>query len=214
MANDTSERNKTYNVVPGPRMGMVTPEFLAHIADVAQKHNIPLLKLTEAQRLAFIGQDPSTVEAIWQDLGHSDGPRKPVGIHYIKACPGKTWCKYGVQDSLALGAQIEKELLTFPLPAKTKVGVSGCSMNCCEGFVRDIGVFGKKSGWTLVFGGNGAGRPRFGDIIGESLTDEQVLILAKKALSYYRDNARPRERTARFMDRTSLADLREAISGP
>ncbi|MBA3015208.1 MAG: NAD(P)/FAD-dependent oxidoreductase [Proteobacteria bacterium] len=212
MSNDTTDINKTFNIVPGPKMGMVTPEFLAHIAEVAQKHNIPMLKLTEAQRLAFIGQAPEAVEEIWQDLGHSAGPRKPVGIHYIKACPGKTWCKYGVQDSLTLGATIEKELLDFPLPAKTKVGVSGCSMNCCEGFVRDIGVFGRKSGWTLVFGGNGAGRPRFGDIIGESLTDEQLLTLLKKVLIYYRDNARPKERTARFMDRTSVADLHNAIA--
>lgn len=134
-----------------------------------------------------------------------------MGIHYIKACPGKAWCKYGVQDSLALGAKMEKALLSMPLPAKTKVGISGCSMNCCEGFVRDLGVFGKKDGWTLIFGGNGGGRPRIGDIIGEGLSDELLLVLAEKALRYYNANARPRERSARFMDRTSLADLKAAL---
>lgn len=211
MANNSTDRNQTYNIVPGAKMGMVTPEFLETIARVARAHKIPLLKFTEAQRLAIIGQAPEEVEAIWQELGHSTGPKKPVGIHYIKACPGKTWCKYGVQDSLTLGAKIEKALLDMPLPAKTKVGVSGCSMNCCEGFVRDLGVFGKKAGWTLVFGGNGAGRPRIGDIIGEGLTDEELLVLAEKALRYYCANARKRERTARFMDRTALSDLQDAL---
>jgi len=214
MSTDSTARITTFNIVPGPRMGTITPEFLETVARVARKHQVPLLKFTDAQRLAFIGHPPEAVQSIWQDLGQSEGPKKPVGIHYIKACPGKPWCKYGVQDSLALGSKIEQALLSMPLPAKTKVGISGCSMNCCEGFVRDLGVFGKKSGWTLVFGGNGAGRPRFGDIIGEGLSDEQVLVLAEKALRYYRENARPRERTARFMDRSSLADLMHAVQAP
>ncbi len=211
---NAAQSHKSYNIVPGPKMGMVTPEFLEAIARVARKHQIPLMKLTEAQRLAFIGQDPEAIEQIWQELGHASGPQKPVGIHYIKACPGKRWCKYGVQDSLALGAKIEEALLGLPLPAKTKIGISGCSMNCCEGFVRDIGVFGKKHGWTLLFGGNGAGRPRFGDIIGEGLNDEELLAMAEKALRYYREHARPRERTARFMDRAPLSDLQAALLLP
>jgi NAD(P)H-nitrite reductase large subunit len=214
MPDDAQTRNQTYNIVPGPKMGMVTPEFLETIARVAKKHHIPLLKFTEAQRLAFIGQDPEAIAQIWQELGQLVGPQKPVGIHYIKACPGKRWCKYGTQDTLALGAKLEQALISMPLPAKTKVGISGCSMNCCEGFVRDLGVFGKKHGWTLVFGGNGAGRPRFGDIIGEGLDDGQLLALAEKALGYYRDHARTRERTARFMDRTPLAELKAALLAP
>jgi len=214
MSDDTPDRLKTFNIVPGPRMGTITPEFLETVPRVAKKHQVPLLKFTDAQRLAFIGHPPEAIDAIWRDLGHASGPQKPVGIHYIKACPGKPWCKYGVQESLVLGSKIEQALLSMPLPAKTKVGISGCSMNCCEGFVRDLGVFGKKSGWTLVFGGNGAGRPRFGDIIGEGLSDEQVLSLAAKALRYYREHARPRERTARFMDRTAVSDLMHAVQTP
>lgn len=214
MPSNSPAHNKTYNIVPGPKMGVVTPEFLEAIARIAREHKIPLLKFTEAQRLAFIGQAPEEIEQIWQELGQSSGPQKPVGVHYIKACPGKTWCKYGVQDSLNLGAKLEKALLGLPLPAKTKIGVSGCSMNCCEGFVRDIGIFGKHSGWTLVFGGNGGGRPRFGDIIGEGLTDDELLALAEKALKYYTANAHKRERTARFMDRTALTDLQNALLSP
>lgn len=213
MTTDGKTHNQSYNIAPGTKMGVVTPEFLETIATVARRHGIPLLKFTEAQRLAFIGHAPEEIEAIWQELGQSTGPKKPVGIHYIKACPGKPWCKYGVQDSLALGAKVEEALISFPLPAKTKVGISGCSMNCCEGFVRDLGIFGKREGWTLVFGGNGAGRPRIGDILGEGLSDEEVISLAKKVLGYYNEKARKRERTARFMDRTPLAELKRAVLG-
>lgn len=207
-------RHPTFNIVPGLKMGVVTPEQLETVARVAREHQIPLLKITEAQRLAFIGHRPEEVAAIWQELGQSEGPKKPVGIHYIKACPGVRWCKYGVQDSLALGAEVEKALLALPLPAKTKVGISGCAMNCCEGYVRDLGIFGKKEGWTLIFGGNGGGRPRIGDIMGEKLSSEEVLSLAGRVLRYYGAQARNKERTARFMSRTPLAEVQAALLLP
>jgi len=203
--------NKSYNVVPGPKMGVVTLEYLENFVKIARKHNIPLIKLTGAQRLAIAGHSPESANEIWQDLGQEDGPKKPVGIHYVQSCPGVKWCKYGRQDSLGLGEKIHAALDDLPLPAKTKIGISGCPMNCCESYIRDIGIFGKKKGWTLIFGGNGGGCPRIGDIIAEGLNDEEAVNLAVKSLEFYRSQARKFERTGRFMRRTALEDLKEAV---
>jgi NAD(P)H-nitrite reductase large subunit len=204
-------RNKTYNVLPGTRMGLLSTEYLEKLTEVAKKHNIPFFKITSAQRLAIVGHTPETAEHIWRELGQKTGPKKPVGIHYIQACPGIKWCKYGRQDSLALGEKLEKAFGALPLPAKTKVGISGCPLNCCESYVRDIGVFGKKNGWTLVFGGNGGGCPRIGDIVAENLNDEAVITMVGKCLEYYRNNARPMERTGRFMRRSKIDAFWEHI---
>jgi len=204
---------KTYNILPGPRMGVITADYLEQLAGVIRKHQIPLVKITSAQRLAIAGHAPEAAEDIWRDMGLQTGPRKPPGIHYIQACPGVKWCKFGRQDSLALGDQLGKDLLDLALPAKTKIGISGCPMNCCESYVRDVGIFGKKQGWTLIFGGNGGGVPRIGDIIAEGLSNVQVISLADKCLRFYRDHARKLERTARFMQRTELAELKAAVLG-
>ena len=212
MSANKTNTSKTYNILPGSKMGVLTTDYLETIARVARKHDIPFLKITSAQRLAIAGHAPEAVEQIWHDLGQSTGPpQKPVGVHYIQACPGSNWCKYGRQDSLALGEKLEKQFFGLSLPAKTKVGLSGCSMNCCESYIRDLGIFGKRNGWTLVFGGNGGGLPRIGDIIAEDLSDEQVLDLACKCLDFYREHARKRERTARFMGRTTLQKFKEAV---
>lgn len=202
------QKHKTYNVLPGPKMGMITPEYLAEIAAVTKKHNVPLLKITGAQRLAIGGHAPEVAEKIWQELGQPTGPEKPVGIHYIQACPGFKWCKYGRQDSLALGRMIEEAFMDRPLPAKTKVGISGCQFNCCESYIRDLGVFGTTKGWTVVFGGNGGGCPRIGDVVGEELSAEEVLELLGRCLDFFSENARRLERTGRLMRRTSLATLK------
>jgi len=203
--------NRNYNVLPGPKMGVVTLEYLEKLVSMAKKHNIPLMKLTGAQRFAIAGHSPEAAGEIWREFGQDSGPKKPAGIHYVQACPGVKWCKYGRQDSLLLGEKLHKALGEYPLPAKTKVGVSGCPMNCCESYVRDLGFFGKKKGWSLVFGGNGGGCPRIGDVIAEGLDDTQAIELGTKCLDFYRQRARKFERSGRFMRRTPLAELKSAV---
>ncbi len=209
----TARESKTYNVLPGPKMGLLTPDYLEEIAAAARRHNVPLLKITGAQRLAIAGHSTEAAEMIWKEMGQPSGPKKPVGIHYIQACPGLKWCKYGRQDSLDLGRQIEESLLEIPLPAKTKVGISGCQFNCCESYIRDIGIFGTTKGWSLVFGGNGGGCPRIGDVVGEQLSDSEVLKLIVRCLDFFKENARRLERTGRLMSRTRLEDLKNYLEG-
>jgi len=105
----------------------------------------------------------------------------------------------------------KKLLADLALPAKTKVGISGCPLNCCESYVRDVGIFGKKNGWTLVFGGNGGGCPRIGDLVAGNLSDDEVIALVGKCLDFYGKNARRLERTARLMVRTKIDDFWEYI---
>ncbi len=204
-------KNKNYDVLPGPPMGLVTPGYLEQVAAIIRKHDIPFLKLTGAQRIAIGGHSPEVAEKVWREMGQIGGPQKPVGIHYIQACPGVKWCKYGRKDPFALGRKVEKALFNIPLPAKTKVGISGCAMNCCEGYIRDIGIFGMKKGWTLVFGGNGGGVPRIGDVMGDGLGDDEVISLAARCLEFYRENARKLERTGRLMRRITVDKLRKYV---
>ncbi|WP_027366151.1 nitrite/sulfite reductase domain-containing protein [Desulfotruncus alcoholivorax] len=202
---------KTYAIVPRSPMGLVTPDTLENIARAARKHNIPVIKITSGQRLALVGLEPECVEEVWRDLGMDVGPAVGLCVHYVQACPGTTLCKYGIQDSLGLAGELEKLFVNMEMPAKAKISVSGCPMNCAECYVRDFGVFGKKSGWTVVVGGNSGGRPRIGDVLAENLTAEEVIALAQKFFDYYKANARNRERTARFVERTGIEEVKKSI---
>ena len=64
------QRDKaTYAIVPRTPMGLVTPDVLENIAKVARKHEIPIIKITSAQRMALVGIKPEAVAQIWQELG-------------------------------------------------------------------------------------------------------------------------------------------------
>lgn len=202
---------KTYAIVPRTPMGLVTPDILENIARVVRKHNIPVIKITSAQRMALVGLRPEIVEQVWEELGMNVGPAVEICVHYVQACPGNTLCKFGIQDSLGLGAKLEKIFVGMDIPAKAKIGISGCPLNCGESYVRDFGAFGKKSGWTVIFGGNSGGKPRIGDVFAEKLNEEEVIELAKKCFNYYGANAKKKERTARFIERIGIDELKKNV---
>ena len=182
------QRDKqTYAIVPRTPVGILTPDDLESLARVARKYQIPVIKITSGQRFALVGMKKEDVDKIWEDLGMDVGKAVELCLHYVQACPGTTVCKFGVQDSLGLGTEIENFFSGMDLPAKVKIGVSGCPFCCGESFVRDIGIFGKKKGWTFIIGGSSARRPRIGDIlkedssgIGEKSTSGKITLWLKR----------------------------------
>ena len=206
------QRDKeTYAIVPRTPVGMLKPEDLEAITKVARKYHIPVIKITSGQRFALVGMKKDDVDNIWNDLGMDVGKATELCLHYVQACPGNAVCKFGVQDSLGLGMEIEEFFSEFELPAKVKIGVSGCPFCCGESFVRDIGMFAKKKGWTFIVGGSSARRPRIGDVLREDLSKEQIIALTKRTLEYYRDKAKKKERMARFVDRIGIENMKESI---
>lgn len=206
------QRDKeTYAIVPRTPVGLVSPEDLERIVKVARKYQIPVIKITSGQRFALVGMKKDDVDKIWEDLGMDVGKATELCLHYVQACPGTAVCKFGVKDSLGLGMEIEKFFSGMDLPAKVKIGVSGCPLCCGESFVRDIGILGKKKGWTFIVGGSSSRRPRIGDVLIEDLSGEEIINLTKQTLEYYQDKAKKRERMARFVDRIGIENMKEAV---
>lgn len=208
------QRDKeTYAIVPKIPVGILTVEHLESISRVVRKYNIPIIKITSGQRFALVGVKKEDIDSIWKDLNMEPGKAKgsELCLHYVQACPGTAVCKYGIQDSIGLGTEIEKFFSEMDLPAKVKIGVSGCPFCCGESFVRDVGLLGKKDGWTLIIGGSSARRPRTGDVIAENLSRGKAISLTKRFLEYYSEHAQKRERTAKFLDRLRVENIKEAI---
>jgi NAD(P)H-nitrite reductase large subunit len=204
---------ETYAVVPRIPMGVLTPEILEKLAEVARKYNVRIIKITSGQRIALVGLKPEDIEKAWQDLAMEIGPAQGLCVHYVQACPGTETCKFGQGDSLGLAAKVERMYVgkEDTVPAKTKFGISGCKLNCAESFLRDFGAFAAPDGWTVAVGGNSGGRPRIGNVVAEKLSDEEVFNLLEKCLVYYAKNARLRERMPRFIERIGIEEFKKAV---
>lgn len=202
---------KTYAIVPRMPAGLLTTEYLDKITQAVKKFNIPLVKVVSGQRLALIGVKKDDIDKIWNFIGVEKGDAIGLCFHYVQACPGTDTCKFGVQDSTGLAVELEEKYYGIAMPAKFKLGISGCPYCCGESYVRDIGIVGKKSGWTLAIGGNAGANARIADTIGTKLTKEELLELLDKFIDYYKINANPKERSARFIKRLGIEKIKEEL---
>jgi hypothetical protein len=123
------QRDKeTYAIVPRTPVGMLRPEDLEAIAKVVRKYHIPVIKITSGQRFALVGMKKDDVDSIWKDLGMEVGKATELCLHYVQACPGNAVCKYGVQDSLGLGMEIEDFFSEMDLAFSSKRPTTICSV--------------------------------------------------------------------------------------
>jgi NAD(P)H-nitrite reductase large subunit len=192
---------KTYAVAPHIPCGVVTPELLRKIADVAEKHNVPALKITSAARIAIVGINEEQVDSVWNDLEMDKGAATGLCIRSVKACPGTTFCKRGIRDSLGMGMKLDKLYHGMELPGKLKMGVSGCPNQCAETCIKDIGLVGFGKGWKLFVGGNGGALPRLAVELAKDLDDDMALAHIDALVDFYKKNARPHQRMGMMIER-------------
>ena len=206
------QRDKqTYAVAPHIPCGVVSPELLRRIADVAEKHEAAALKITSAARIAIVGIKEEDVDNVWKELGMQPGAAVGLCVRSIKACPGTTFCKRGMQDSLTVGMQLDEKYHGMELPGKLKIGVSGCPVQCAETCIKDIGLVGTSKGWRLLVGGSGGGKARLSRELTRDLSTERALELIAKIIEYYKANAKPHQRIGALVERMDFEQFRSEI---
>jgi len=208
------QRDKeTYAVAPHVPCGVITPDLLRKLADAAEKYNAAAVKITSAARIALVGIKEEEVDAVWKDLGMNPGHAVGLCVRSVKACPGNQFCRLGRQDSLSMGMKLDEIYHGHELPSKTKMGVSGCQNQCAETWIKDVGLFGKKNGWTLMVGGSAASKPRLAQILAEDLSSEEALKKIEKVIEFYKANGKKFERIGKMIDRVGFETFQAAILG-
>ncbi len=207
-----SQRDKqTYAIAPHLPCGVVTPATLRKIADVADQYGCKALKVTSAARIALVGLQEQDLESAWDELGVQPGAAVGLCVRSVKACPGTTFCKLGQQDSLGLGMRLDTRYHGMELPSKVKIGVSGCMNQCAETCIKDIGLVGKKKGWTVLVGGSGGAKPHLAQELADGISSDDVEEVVDKVVAFYKDNAEKRERLWKMVERVGLDDMRKTI---
>lgn len=204
---------ETVALIPEIKFGMMTPDDLEKLAAVSRKYEIPAIKITSAQRIALVGVKPEHVESIWEELDMEPGHGLGTGLNYVQSCPGTSVCRLGQRDSLDMAERLYQAVKPLGLDVKLKIGVSGCPLQCGEGAIRDVGVFGKKAtGWTVQIGGNSGLNARIGEVLAQDLEDDLLVDVIHRLMVYYKDNMKPKERMYRFVPRMGgVAEIRKAI---
>jgi len=201
------QKDGTYSVVPRMWGGITNPRELRAIADVVEKYDAPMVKVTGGQRLDIFGIKKEDLPAVWADLnaaGMVSGHAYGKALRTVKTCVGSEWCRFGTQDSTSLGVKIEKMTWGSWMPHKFKIAVSGCPRNCAEATIKDFGVVCVDSGYELHVGGNGGMKVRVTDLLCKVATEEEALEHCAAFIQLYREQAHYLERSAPWIERVGL----------
>lgn len=208
------QKDGTYSVVPRMWGGVTTPSELHAIASVAEKFNIPTVKVTGGQRIDLLGVKKEDLPAVWGDLnkaGLVSGHAYAKGLRTVKTCVGSEWCRFGTQDSTGLGIKLEKLAWGSWTPHKVKFAVSGCPRNCAEATIKDMGVVCVEAGYDILVGGNGGIDVRVTDPLVRVTTEEEVLEYTGAFMQLYREEAHYLERTAPWVARKGIDYIKKRL---
>src|SRR5579864_9175497 len=203
------QRDGTFSVVPRMRGGVTSPAELRKIADVAEKYNVRMVKITGSQRIDLLGVKKSDLPKVWADLGMPSGQAYTKGVRMVKTCVGTEFCRFGVQDSTRAGIEMERRFENLFTPHKVKMGAVGCPRNCAEATVKDIGMIGQEGSWQVVVGGAAGKKVRKADLLITAETTEAALVAAALFFQYYRESANYLERTYDFVERVGIEKVRK-----
>jgi nitrite reductase (NADH) large subunit len=196
------QKNGTYSVVPRIPGGEITPEKLIVIGEVARDFGL-YTKITGGQRVDLFGARMEQLPDIWRrlvDAGFESGHAYGKALRTVKSCVGSTWCRYGVQDSVALAIALELRYRGLRSPHKLKGGVSGCARECAEARSKDFGVIATEKGWNLYVGGNGGATPVHARLLAGDLDTDTLVRYLDRFLMYYIRTADRLQRTAAWVD--------------
>ena len=208
------QKDGTYSVVPRMWGGLTNPRELRAIADVVEKYDAPMVKVTGGQRLDIFGIKKEDLPAVWADLnaaGMVSGHAYGKSLRTVKTCVGSEWCRFGTQDSTGLGVKLERMSWGSWMPHKFKIAVSGCPRNCAEATIKDFGVVCVDSGYELHVGGNGGIKVRATDLLCKVATEADAMAYCAAFIQLYREEARYLERTAPWLERVGLDYLKARI---
>jgi nitrite reductase (NADH) large subunit len=206
------QRDGTFSVVPQMKGGVTNVAQLRRIADVAEKYDVPLIKLTGGQRIDLLGIKKEDLPAVWADLDMPSGYAYGKSFRTVKTCVGSDFCRYGVGDSTALGIAIEERYQGLASPAKMKLAVTGCPRNCAEALCKDLGVVAVDGGrWEIYVGGAAGAHIRKGDLLATVGSADEVMTLTGRFLQYYREGANWLERTYKWVPRIGIEHIRAVI---
>ena len=172
---------------------------------------MPTLKVTGGQRIDLLGIRKEDLPGVWADLGMPSGHAYGKSIRTVKTCVGTEHCRFGTQQSMAMGVSLEKMLFGMWSPHKVKLAVSGCPRNCAEAGIKDIGVIGVDSGWEIYVGGNGGIKTEVALFLCKVASDEEVREISGAFLQLYREEAYYLDRTVHYLQRVGLDYLKQRI---
>lgn len=201
---------ETYAIIPYIPGGVIEPDMLRRIADVADKYHPNIIKMNSENRIGFYGIKEDDIDDIWVDLEMEPGGFTGKCVRAVKFCIGSASCKKAYQNTMELGLRIDEKFHRTRTPNKIKISLSGCPNSCAESVVRDIGLIGTPNGWKMFVGGTCGLQVRKGQLFAKNLSDDQVIAYIEKVVDFYKGKD-TKKRLGAFIEKMGFDEFSKEV---
>jgi dissimilatory sulfite reductase (desulfoviridin) alpha/beta subunit len=124
--------------------GMISPEQIKGLGEIAARHGIEKIHLTTRQTMELPHVETPKLEALVDDLARNGTPlgAEREEVVNVTACLGTRHCKFGIIDSVGLAEEIDKKFFGKELPVKVRIAISSCPNGCESERLNEIGITG------------------------------------------------------------------------
>ncbi|MBB6446582.1 nitrite reductase large subunit NirB [Bacillus benzoevorans] len=198
---ETKQADGTYMVAPRMYGGETSAEQLRLIAHVVERFKIPLVKLAQGPRMELYSVQEKDVERI-RGMLQVSVPIEGGSLQAVATCAGIHYAKDAMQDSIQLGAKLERLLESLLLPANITLAVSASPRD--EAYVarEDAGLMGAPGGWELLVKQ---------ERLFSGLTEDEAIAMTTALVHIYRKRAYYLEKLHEWVTRVGIVAVREEI---
>lgn len=193
------------SIVPHISGGLATPEQLRLIAGLAERYGAQLKITGNGIRLAGLSREDGGKAAA--ELNLAVGTHQAKSVRAVSICAGRELCRRALQDSSALGLQLDEAFFGLDMPGNVSISISGCPNCCSGGYVKDIGIFGTAKGFSLLVGGRGGRKARAGRIVASAIPFAGIRAAVEQILRYYQQHGKAKEHLGDTLDRIGWEEL-------
>ena len=207
-----------YRVVVRVPLGELTAKQALALSHICLEYGDGKLRTTKQQNFEFhwVRKEklPTLLKAL-REIGL--GPKGAGSILDIQACPGTTFCIWGVSDSQGTGDLLirhiaEKKYLEDEGFRKIRIHISGCPNSCAQHQVADIGFSGSNGKYFLYLGGNIIGDAKIGTVIRSNIAPEEVSLVLDTVINLYRELREVNEPFSDFIQRIGTEEVSKLLS--
>src|SRR4029079_16158679 len=90
------QKDRTFSVIPRIYGGVTSAAELRRIAEVADKYQVPMVKITGGQRIDLLCVAKWKLREVWKDLVMPSAHAYSKAFRTCKTCVGTEFCRYGI----------------------------------------------------------------------------------------------------------------------
>jgi nitrite reductase (NADH) large subunit len=207
-----------YRVVVRVPLGELTAKQALALSRICLEYGDGKLRTTKQQNFEFHWVKKEKLSGLLKALREIGlSPKGAGSILDVQACPGTTFCIWGVSDSQGTGDSLirhiaEKKYMEDEEVRKIRIHISGCPNSCAQHQVADIGLSGSNGKYFLYIGGSINGDVRVGKVIRSNITPDEVNLVLDAVIDLYREVREVNEPFSDFVQRIGTEEISKLLS--